>query len=38
MKNIKLLTEKFNSLNKRGKMITIFAGLVITIVILDWLF
>jgi hypothetical protein len=35
MKNLKLLKEKFNSLTKRGKMITIFVGLIVVIILLD---
>jgi hypothetical protein len=35
MKNLLLLKEKFNSLTKRGKMITIFVGLIVVIILLD---
>jgi hypothetical protein len=38
MKNIELLKDKFLSLSQKGKMITIFVGLIIGIVILDCLF
>ncbi len=35
MKNLKLLKEKFNSLTKQGKMISIFVGLIVIIILLD---
>jgi len=38
MKNIILLKKKFETLSKRGKMITIFVGLVLGIIVLDILF
>jgi uncharacterized membrane protein len=38
MKNLILLKEKFKTLTNRGKMITLFVGLVIIIVVLDCLF
>jgi len=38
MKNIILLKKKFKRLSKRGKMITIFVGLVLGIIVLDLLF
>ena len=38
MKNLELLKDKFLSLSKKGKMLTVFVGLVVGIIILDWLF
>jgi hypothetical protein len=38
MRNLEILKEKFLSLSKKGKMLTIFVGLVVGIIILDWLF
>jgi|TARA_R110001592_G_scaffold194684_1_gene442247 hypothetical protein len=38
MKNLEILKDKFLSLSKKGKMLTIFVGLVVGIIILDWLF
>ncbi len=38
MKNLELLKEKFLSLSKKGKMLTVFVGLIIGIIILDCLF
>jgi len=38
MRNLEILKEKFLSLPKKGKMLTIFVGLVVGIIILDWLF
>lgn len=35
MKNLKLLKEKFNTLTKQGKMISIFVGLIVIIILLD---
>lgn len=35
MKNIKLLTDKFHSLSKRGKMLTIFVGVIVVLILLD---
>jgi len=35
MKNLKLLADKFNTLTKRGKMLTLFAGIVIVLILLD---
>jgi hypothetical protein len=38
MRNLELLRDKFLELLKKGKMITVFVGLVIGIIILDLLF
>jgi len=38
MRNLEILKDKFLSLSKKGKMLTIFVGLVVGIIILDWLF
>jgi len=38
MKNLELLKDKFMEMSSKAKMITIFAGLVVGIIILDWLF
>jgi|TARA_B100001063_G_scaffold209480_1_gene206522 hypothetical protein len=38
MKNLEILKDKFLSLSKKGKMLTVFVGLVVGIIILDWLF
>jgi len=38
MRNLELLKDKFMDMSKKGKMITILAGLVVGILILDWLF
>jgi len=38
MKNLKLLKDKFLSMSQKGKMLTVFVGLIIGIIILDWLF
>jgi len=38
MRNLELLRDKFLDMSKKAKMITIFASLVVGIVILDWLF
>jgi len=38
MKNLEILKDKFLSLSKKGKMLTIFVGLVVGIIIIDWLF
>jgi len=38
MRNLELLRDKFLDMSKKAKMITIFAGLVVGIIILDWLF
>jgi hypothetical protein len=38
MRNLELLRDKFLELSKKGKMITVFVGLVIGIIILDLLF
>jgi len=38
MRNLELLKDKFMDMSKKGKMITILAGLVVGIIILDWLF
>jgi len=35
MKNLKLLTDKFQSLSKRGKMLTIFVGVIVVLILLD---
>ena len=35
MKNLKLLADKFNTLTKRGKMLTLFAGIIIVLILLD---
>jgi len=38
MRNLEILRDKFLDMSKKGKMITIFASLVVGIIILDWLF
>jgi hypothetical protein len=38
MKNLILLKKKFETLPKRGKMITVFVALVLGIIVLDLLF
>jgi hypothetical protein len=38
MKNLEILRDKFLDMSKKGKMLTIFVGLVVGIIILDWLF
>ncbi len=38
MKNLELLKDKFLDMSKKGKMITALVGLVVAIIILDWLF
>jgi len=38
MRNLEILKDKFLSLSKKGKMLTIFVGLVVGIIIIDWLF
>tara|TARA_R110002012_G_scaffold263784_2_gene447013 strand:+ start:1573 stop:1689 length:117 start_codon:yes stop_codon:yes gene_type:complete len=38
MRNLEILKDKFLSLSKKGKMLTIFVGLVVGIIILDFLF
>jgi len=38
MRNFELLRDKFLELSKKGKMITVFVGLVVGIIILDLLF
>jgi len=38
MRNLEILRDKFLDMSKKGKMITILAGLVVGIVIIDWLF
>tara|TARA_R100000900_G_scaffold134465_1_gene111731 strand:+ start:259 stop:375 length:117 start_codon:yes stop_codon:yes gene_type:complete len=38
MRNLEILKDKFLSLSKKGKMLTVFVGLVVGIIILDWLF
>ena len=38
MRNLEILRDKFLDMSKKAKMITIFASLVVGIVILDWLF
>jgi hypothetical protein len=38
MRNLELLRDKFLDLSRKGKMITVFVGLVVGIIILDLLF
>ena len=38
MRNLELLRDKFLDMSAKAKMITIFAGLVVGIIILDCLF
>jgi len=38
MRNLELLRDKFLDLSKKGKMITVFVGLVVGLIILDLLF
>jgi|TARA_X000001388_G_scaffold19015_3_gene12378 hypothetical protein len=38
MKNLEILKDKFLSLSKKGKMLTVFVTLVVTLIIFDWLF
>lgn len=35
MRNFKLLTDKYKTLTKRGKMITCFCIIMVTIIVLD---
>jgi len=35
MKNLELLKDRFNALNKRGKVITVFTVVVVAIILLD---
>jgi len=38
MRNLEILRDKFLDMSKKAKMITILVGLVVGIIILDWLF
>jgi hypothetical protein len=38
MKNLRPLLELYSSMTKQGKAITWFAGLLIAIYLIDWLF
>jgi TctA family transporter len=38
MKNFKLLAQQFSTLSTKAKMVTIFVGLVVGIIVLDCLF
>ena len=38
MKNLEILKDKFSSLSKKAKMLTILVGLIIGIILLDWIF
>ena len=38
MRNLEILKDKFLDMSKKGKMITILVGLVVGIIVLDWLF
>ena len=38
MRNLEILRDKFLDLSKKTQMITILVGLVVGIIILDWLF
>mgnify|MGYP003639372708 FL=1 len=38
MRNLEILKDKFLDMSSKAKMITILAGLVVGIIILDWLF
>jgi len=38
MRNFELLRDKFMELSTKAKMLTIFVGLVIGIILLDWIF
>ena len=35
MNNLKLLADKYKSLTKRGKMLTIFVGVIVVLILLD---
>ena len=35
---IEILKEKFLSLSKKGKMLTVFVTLIVTLIVIDWLF
>jgi len=35
MKNLKLLADKYKSLTKQGKMLTLFTGIIIVLILLD---
>ncbi len=35
MKNIELLKDRFNALNKRGKVITVFTVVIAVLILLD---
>lgn len=38
MRNLEILKDKFLDMSSKAKMITILVGLVVGIIILDWLF
>lgn len=38
MKNLEILKDKFSSLSKKAKMLAIFVGLIIGIILFDWVF
>tara|TARA_R110002153_G_scaffold191347_1_gene344356 strand:- start:536 stop:652 length:117 start_codon:yes stop_codon:yes gene_type:complete len=38
MRNLEILVDKFLDLSKKAKMVTILFGLVVGIIVLDWLF
>lgn len=38
MRNLEILRDKFLDLSKKTQMITILVGLVVGIIVLDWLF
>jgi len=38
MRNLEILKDKFLDMSSKAKMITILVGLVVGIIVLDWLF
>jgi len=38
MRNLEILRDKFLDMSNKAKMVTIFAALVVGIIIIDWLF
>jgi hypothetical protein len=38
MRNLEILRDKFLDMSKKAQMLTVFVGLVVGIIILDWLF
>ncbi len=38
MRNLEILRDKFLDMSKKAQMLTVFVGLIVGIIILDWLF